>query len=195
MKNVGIKVAGAICKLAIANYGRVDPKKLLSGLEYSKEASAGAPAPMTNEVSNPVSDLTETQDIPAVNSLPTTPETITELKTRLAKQLIGMEMDLMGGGRIAGKPCDCLGGKHNLALETTAEELIPMDSDPTYSKIIEWLHSHKEELKPAGIAKHPPEYYHKLSGEIREFRKHITKGLVVGAEEQAQIAETISSLE
>jgi len=39
--------------------------------------------------------------------LPTPEETTSELKRRLAKELYRAELDLSGGLRIAGKPCDC----------------------------------------------------------------------------------------
>ncbi len=42
--------------------------------------------------------------------LANTQETIEELRRRLGKELYKMELDLAGGGRIAGKPCDCQPG-------------------------------------------------------------------------------------
>jgi len=44
------------------------------------------------------------------SALPNTAETTTELRRRLGKELYRMELDLVGGGRIAGKPCDCQPG-------------------------------------------------------------------------------------
>ena len=64
-----------------------------------------------------------------------------------------MELDLQGGGRIAGKPCDCLAYKHHFGIEATAEELIPMDKAPIYPLIITWLKGHEEEFEVEEVAK------------------------------------------
>jgi len=106
--------------------------------------------------------------------LPTTEQTVRELKRRLAKELYRMEMDLQGGARIAGRACDCLDAKHRLGLEATAEELMSYETNPIYSEIIAWLDQHEQEFEPEEIAKHPPEYYHKLTPEVRRFRKEVT---------------------
>ncbi len=105
---------------------------------------------------------------------PTTEETVQELKRRLGKELYRIEMDLQGGARIAGKPCDCLSrAKHLSGVEATAEELMSYGVDPTYGRIIAWLEAHEREFEPAEIAKHPPEYYQSLAPEVREFRKEV----------------------
>lgn len=111
--------------------------------------------------------------------LPTTSETVYELKRRLTKELYRMELDLMGGGRIAGKPCDCLSGKHHYGLEATAEELIPMDNNPVYGQIINWLKAHEAEFEPSAILQHEPEHYQGLAREVRGFRKEVlgTEGI------------------
>ena len=106
-------------------------------------------------------------------AMPTTVETVDELKRRLGKELYRMELDLLGGGRIAGKSCDCLSGKHHLGLEATAEELIPMDGNLAYGQILSWLDSHKEEFEPEEIEKRPPEYYQAMAQDVRRFRKDI----------------------
>jgi len=106
-------------------------------------------------------------------AMPTTAETVDELKRRLGKELYRMELDLLGGGRIAGKSCDCLSRKHHLGLEATAEELIPMDGNLAYGQIMSWLDSHKEEFEPEEIEKRPPEHYQAMAKEVRRFRKDI----------------------
>jgi len=106
-------------------------------------------------------------------SMPSTEDTVQELKRRLAKELYRMEMDLQAGARIANRPCDCLGHKHNLGLEATAEELMSYEAAPVYGEIITWLRTHEAEFEPSEIAKRPPEYYHKLVPEVRRFRKEI----------------------
>ena len=105
--------------------------------------------------------------------LPTTAETVAELRRRLGKELYRMELDLASGGRIAGKPCDCLGAKHLLGLEATAEELMAMDPNPVHKAIIAWLRGHQEEFDPAGIAERPAEYYQGLIPDVRRFRKEV----------------------
>jgi len=106
--------------------------------------------------------------------LPTTEQTVRELKRRLAKELYRMELDLQAGARIAGKPCDCLSyAKHLSGVEATAEELMSYETNPVYGEVITWLRSHEAEFEPEEIAKHPPEYYHRLVPEVRRFRKEV----------------------
>lgn len=103
---------------------------------------------------------------------PTTAETVAELKRRLGKELYKVELDLLNGGRIAGKPCDCLSkAKHSAGLEAAAEELMSYEANPLYSRIINWMNS--QNFDPAEIAKHPPEYYQSMAPEIRNFRKAV----------------------
>ena len=83
-----------------------------------------------------------------------------------------MELDLAGGLRIAGKGCDC-GKKHSLGIEALSEELIPMDRNPTYNRILGWLEKHAKEFEPATIDATPVERYQALAGELRTFRKDI----------------------
>jgi DNA-binding CsgD family transcriptional regulator len=106
-------------------------------------------------------------------SLPTTEETVQELSRRLGKELYRMEMDLQAGGRIAGKPCDCLSHKHNLGLEATAEELMSYQRSPVYGKVVAWLRAHEAEFEPREIARRPPEHYQGLVAEVRAFRKEV----------------------
>lgn len=113
--------------------------------------------------------------------MPTTAETVQELKRRLAKELYRMELDLLGGGRIASKPCDCLSEKHHLGIEATAEELMSMDRDPVYGKIIAWLNTHAPEFVVEEVAKHPPEHYQALAPEVRTFRKQLMGTEKLGA--------------
>ena len=106
--------------------------------------------------------------------LPTTEETITALKQRLTKELYRVELDLQGGGRIAGKPCDCLSRhKHSVGIEATAEELMSYEYNPIYQEIIDWFNQHGPEFDPGEIAKHEPGYYQAMAPEIRNFRKQL----------------------
>lgn len=105
--------------------------------------------------------------------LATTPDTVKELKRSLAKELYRMELDLQRGGRIAGRPCDCLSNKHTLGLEAIAEELMSYEPNPVYSEIINWLQRHAPEFEPEGIAKQEAGYYQSLAPETRRFRKAV----------------------
>ena len=105
--------------------------------------------------------------------LANTQETITELKRRLGKELYRIELDLQNGGRIAGKPCDCLSKKHHLGIEATSEELMSYEQNPVYGQIIDWMNEHAPSFEPQGIAKTEPSYYQSLTPDIREFRKKV----------------------
>lgn len=130
--------------------------------------------------------------------MPTTAETVADLKRRLGKELYRMELDLAGGGRIAGKPCGCLGNKHNLGLEATAEELIPLDSNPAYNQILGWLKQHEPEFTPEQIAKHPPEYYQALGHEARAFRKAVLESddlrALLNQDDKAKLIEKVRAM-
>ena len=133
--------------------------------------------------------------------LATTDDTIQELRRRLGKELYRMELDLAGGGRINGKPCDCLSGKHHFGLEATVEELLPMEGQrPVYGKILSWLQQHQDEFEPASIAKHPPEHYYALAEDVRSFRKDVIGSeklsqLVSPEEKKKVIAEAMKALQ
>lgn len=60
-------------------------------------------------------------------AMPTTEETVAELKRRLAKEIYAFEKDLLAGGRIAGKPCDCLGENIPLASSLCPKSLCLMN--------------------------------------------------------------------
>lgn len=111
--------------------------------------------------------------IPSQPPLASTAETIEELKRRLGKELYRVELDLQGGLRIAGRPCDCASKKHNLGIESTAEELMSYDKNPIYGEVIKWYNAHVPEFEPAEIVKHPPAYYQQLTPEVRRFRKEV----------------------
>ena len=111
---------------------------------------------------------------PPALAMPTTAETLTELKGRLGKELYRIELDLQRGARIAGKPCDCLTrGKHLGGVEATAEELMSYEPNPIYGKVVDWLHRHEAEFQPAEIARREPDYYRGLVPQVRDFRKEV----------------------
>ncbi len=131
--------------------------------------------------------------------LPTTEETRDELRRRMGKELYRLELDLMGGGRIAGKPCDCLSAKHQLGLEATAEELLAFDQRPVYGQVMTWLVRHSKEFEPANIPSHPPEYYQGLIPEVRAFRKEVMGTEKLAAlltdEEKAELVKKVEEAE
>jgi hypothetical protein len=107
--------------------------------------------------------------------LPTNEETRQVLRRRLAKELYRAELDLAGGLRIAGKPCDCLDSKHSLGLEATAEELIPNESDnPVYQEILVWLRDNHPKVTIEAISSGKyAEEYPQMAAQFRDFRKRI----------------------
>jgi hypothetical protein len=124
--------------------------------------------------------------------LPTTEETRQVLRRRLAKELYRAELDLAGGLRIAGKPCDCLDSKHSLGLEATAEELISSEPDnPVYQEILVWLKQNHPKVSIEAIASGQYEKeYPSMAGQFREFRKRImgTTALTAMIEPKEQIS-------
>lgn len=101
-----------------------------------------------------------------------TEETIADLKRRLGKELYRLELDLLTGGRIAGRPCDCF-SKHTLGLEAITEELMTMDRDPVYAETIAWLREREPEFPLAAVAQTEPSYYQGLAPTVRGFRKRV----------------------
>ena len=95
------------------------------------------------------------------------------LKDRLGKELYRIELDLQDGGRIAGKPCDCLSKKHRLGIEATAEELMSYERNPVYGDIAAWMSSHSPTFEPQVIAETPASFYQQLAPEVRAFRKQV----------------------
>jgi len=124
--------------------------------------------------------------------LPTTEETRQVLRRRLAKELYRAELDLAGGLRIAGKPCDCLDSKHSLGLEAAAEELISSEPDnPVYQEILVWLKQNHPKVTIEAIASGQyKEEYPSMAGQFREFRKRImgTATLTAMIEPKEQIS-------
>lgn len=107
--------------------------------------------------------------------LPTSEETRLELKRRLYQEIYTAEGDLAGGLVIAGKPCQCLEGKHTWEMEAKAKELIPEDPNNTvYLDIIEWIKRNQAKVDTEAIAsgKYKQEYP-QMAAQFRDFRKRI----------------------
>lgn len=128
-----------------------------------------APAPSPNNVPMLEAGAVKTSKI----VLASTQETLEELKRRLGKELYKLELDLQGGLRIAGKPCDCATKKHNFGIEATAEELMSYEHNPAYGEVIAWYQQHLPEFYPEEIVHHDQEYYRAMTPTLREFRKRI----------------------
>ena len=116
------------------------------------------------------------QELKARNlELPTEEETTKELRRRLGKEIYRLELDLQSRLKIAGKPCDCAGKKHNLGLEATAEELIGKEPHNTvYPEIIDWLRVNeaKMTLRASASGQYDNEYP-AMAKAISRFRKRI----------------------
>jgi len=105
--------------------------------------------------------------------MPTTAETIAELKDRLREELYDFERDMQKGMRIADKPCDCGALKHMPHIKATSRELMSYEKNPVYGQIVSWMDGHIQEFTPKEIARHDIAYYQPLAPEIRNFRKQI----------------------
>lgn len=129
------------------------------------QESAATPLVTTREAPKPQ---------PAMN-LPTREETNQELRRRLARELYRAELDLAGGLKIAGKPCDCLSNKHTLGLEAMAEELISAEpGNPVYTEILQWIQRNQSKLTVDAIQSGKFAWeYPEMASQFKDFRKRI----------------------
>jgi hypothetical protein len=104
-------------------------------------------------------------------SKPSTEETIQMLENRLNESLVALQPDLLDGARIFGKPCDCL-KKHTDEMIAAVKELQSMSPKPVYSKIRNWAEGHNWGAEI--VAQHPPEYFVKMTPELRTLRKELS---------------------
>jgi len=167
-----------------------DFAKSLPRSESQNKAPSGAKTGITTQATKVATTVIAEERKTA--ELPTTEETRQVLRRRLAKELYRAELDLAGGLRIAGKPCDCLDSKHSLGLEATAEELISSEPDnPIYREILIWLKQNhpKVTIEAIGSGRYDEEYP-AMAGQFREFRKRImgTTALTAMIEPKAQIS-------
>jgi len=113
--------------------------------------------------------------LPIESAVPTTEETIAQLKRRLGKELYKLELDLANELRINGKPCDCLNSKHSLLFEAVAEELIPLDPhNPIYREILDWVTTAmpRGTFEAISSGRYDAEYP-LMASEVRDFRKRL----------------------
>lgn len=171
---LGLIAANALIREA----NRADPMEIL---ERCKAPSCSVPAGGSlAPAAIPATVFISKEDMKAgvapagsLVELANTAETIAMLKQRLGKELYRIELDLQDGGRIAGKPCDCLSKKHRLGIEATVEELMSYERNPIYGEIVSWLDEHAPQFDPQVIAKTPASFYQQLSPDIRDFRKQV----------------------
>jgi hypothetical protein len=135
----------------------------------------------------------------ATVALASTTDTIEELRRRLGKELYRMELDLQGGGRINGRPCDCLSDKHHFGVEGTAEELMSYEHNPVYGQVVAWYKSKLPDFQPATIAGHEPDYYRAMIPQVRAFRKEVMGteriAALLTSEERKNVAAKIAKVE
>jgi len=150
-----------------------DFAKSLPRTESQKETPSGQKTRVTTQETRTATALVaEERKAP---QLPTNEETRQVLRRRLAKELYRAELDLAGGLRIAGKPCDCLDSKHSLGLEAAAEELLPSEPDnPVYREILVWLEDNRPKLTIEAISSGQyDKEYPQMAAQFRDFRKRI----------------------
>lgn len=117
--------------------------------------------------------------LPEPRSELSTEETVAYQNREIAKNLLVLERHYTQRLRINGIPCDCGSGRHLLAIETLAEEAIPMVDNPdVYYRLIDWVKEvgPKSTDEAAKSGKYDNEYP-KFSHQARDFRKEIIGSL------------------
>ncbi len=136
--------------------------------ETHEEAEAGYLEPRRQKV-----------HLPEPRSELSTEETVEYQNREIAKNLLALERHYAQRLRINGIPCDCGSGRHLLAIETLAEEAIPMVDNPNvYYRIIDWVKEvgPKSTDEAAKSGKYDNEYP-PFSHQARDFRKEIIGSL------------------
>ncbi len=117
--------------------------------------------------------------LPEPRSELSTEETVAYQNREIAKNLLVLERHYAQRLRINGIPCDCGSGRHLLAIETLAEEAIPMVDNPdVYYHLIDWVKEvgPKSTDEAAKSGKYDNEYP-VFSHQARDFRKEIIGSL------------------
>jgi hypothetical protein len=174
-------LVGEWIRMAFANSG------VAAGTPKSSQDSPDHPKTEATKEPLPAHIAEPTHKMP----MPTSEETTYELKRRLARELYRAELDLVGGLKIAGKPCDCLSEKHSLMLEAAAEELISQDpANGVYQDIIGWIHKNQAKVTPEAIvAGTDTGEYPVMAAQFKKFRKDVlgTTSTAVVAKQQQTI--------
>ena len=111
---------------------------------------------------------------PAVAVGVSTEETINYQKREIGKELLLLEKHLQQGCKIAGKGCDCCGGKHLITIEALSQETLGMTGDNLYSHLAVW----SRDLSPLTTAEASSsgkydDKYPQLAVQAREMRKKV----------------------
>lgn len=117
--------------------------------------------------------------LPSPRSELSTEETVEYQNREIAKNLLVLERHYAQRLRINGIPCDCGSGRHLLAIETLAEEAIPMVDNPdVYYRLIDWVKGAgpKSTDAAAKSGKYDNEYP-TFAHQARDFRKEIIGSL------------------
>ena len=182
-KVAGLGIDHAFSEIAATGQHKRQLEVLDRQLERTAEIARASGAPVATAVKPDIRQPAKVLPAPAAAcqisediehiELPTTEETITELKGRLREELYDFERDMQNGMRIANKPCDCGALKHMPHIKATSRELMSYEKNPVYGQIVSWMDGHVQEFTPKEIAKHEPAYYQAMTPEIRNFRKQI----------------------
>lgn len=161
----GGKIVSSLLRVAISR-----PKRKPTE-EETEEVTVGAES-YTARVHPVVQPLKQSRSPIA---LPTSEETLQDLKRRLRIEIHQAEGDLAAGLLIAGKPCQCLEAKHTEFIEAKALELIPEDPNNTvYLDILQWIkdNQHKVTVEAIHSGKYAAEYPY-MASQFRGFRKRL----------------------
>jgi hypothetical protein len=153
-----------------------DWEQYKAGLTSTGQAVAASSVTLQPPANAPARSAIKTQQAKPASAaapLPTTRETVDELKRRLGREMYRLQMDLVAGGRIAGKPCDCLEKHTEMGLLPMVEELVTMDTNPVYDRIIIWSDEHLPEFTVDAVSRNDPEHYRNMAPSIRELRKDL----------------------
>jgi hypothetical protein len=148
----GGKVISALLRVAINR-----PKKKVAE-EEAEDITVSAQS-YTSPVQPAAQPLKQS---PPSIALPTSEETTTELKRRLARELYRAELDLAAGLKIAGKPCDCLPPGSLVYVSGDKNTVLPIEQ--IYKRRAKGIFTHEG---PGTITAHMARNY---SGEIYRFR-------------------------
>ncbi len=90
-------------------------------------------------------------------------------------ELLQFQDDLLAKCKIAGKACDCCGGKHPKALKAKCLELMTLDTDLVYRDIIAWVDANfgKFSAESSASGEFDTWYATDAVRAVRDFRKRV----------------------
>lgn len=178
----GSKLLGDLAKVAVrrslkrmaAETQKEAPEKATEGKNTSPPSEKPAASDFKAGTTRPLGSPPRTASQLPIE-LPTSEETTIELKRRLRRELNKLESDLVGGLKIAERPCDCLDDKHADIILAKTEELIPQDpSNLVYQEIVQWVkdNEHKGTIEAIQSGRYAADYPY-MANEIKNFRKRV----------------------